>query len=72
MPRNKLYVGSTVWVDVILFDIFYFIFWGRIRNSEDAMGGDAPRTAWRVNKPKKTGAWSTQARTRSENPLVVI
>jgi hypothetical protein len=39
MSRNKLFVWSTSWVDVILFVIFYFIFWGRIRNSEDAMGG---------------------------------
>jgi hypothetical protein len=44
----------------------FFYFWTKPRGV-----GGAHRSVWRVNVPKKTGARSTRARTRCQNPLVV-
>ncbi len=49
-----------------------FIYGGWIRSSEAAMDGGRAAPLLAVNKPKKTGARSAQARTRGQNPLVTL
>jgi hypothetical protein len=66
MSHNKLFVGSTGWVDVILFDIFT-LFWWSIRSSEAAMGGGARSASFGVLMSPKRLARSTQAHARPKH-----
>ncbi len=54
--------------DILFLEIVIFLFGG---SSEAAMGG-AQRPVGRGNEPKKTGARSARARTRGQNPLVLL
>jgi hypothetical protein len=50
-----------------------YIFWGRMRSSEAALGRGvgAQRPVLHGNELKKTGARSARARTRGQKPLVI-
>ncbi len=55
--------------DILFLEIVYFLFGGE---AELRWAGGAQRPVWRGNELKKTGARSARARTRGQNPLVLI
>jgi hypothetical protein len=54
-------------------NIKFYIFWlMNMKQRSCDGGGGAQRPVWRGNAPKKTGARSAHARTRGQNPLVLV
>ncbi len=57
--------------DILFLEIVYFFILGEQQNCDGRGGGGAQRPVGSGNEPKKTGARSTRARTRGQNPLVL-